>query len=764
MYTTLSIGRRLRRAIGVTTGTALIAGLSVVALAPGAVASDLDLTAEGSEVSQESTPQGEPTTEAPVTTPEAAEVVESEQARPEQPDEDAAPAQEAPAAEPDEAEAGEDAEPAESEGVPTASSARVAVDEDEDDLQAQAGNPGQTCPTGTVAVARYTYGTRTFAADFGADVVTLPRTANERRGDFTVVDAGTEITYVVVSSNNDSKVVAHSGPSGTYTNADLVDSAVDAQARVSGLEFCAPVEEEPAAFCPGIDDSTDYRTLFDYEYYAADGSSLGSTSNWTRQLSVEWLNRPVPAPIDRMMVRAVVTLKDGVDITTGECSYDFSLASYEAQGTTFVTSGQQVFVDHATGTITADNTSITLQVDPARCYGQSDLYKTSEVYNGAKTPRGPDYSPITFDGNMIANWMGGLGCETEPGDSEAFATFASSCQDDVVTVTATLDNSLSTEETTFAVVTESSNTGTADSAEDVVVAAGETDSMTFTVQLDETLTVDVRVDDEVIATQTFVGEECSVTEPQPPVVAAYASCENEQLSIDLVLDNPGAEPVTFDLVVDGESSAVQVEGGTTESRVFDLVLGDVLDLQVLVGDEVLLDEVYDANDCLEGVIVEPAAILVSDCLDDELVAALALATVDDGVTFEVVIDGESELVEVAADGVEVIEFALQQDETVTVEVLVDGEVLLPEQELDGVECADPTDTGSTPPPATGTPTDPGSAAPGAGGPTTPGTQPRVLARTGAETWTVALVAALLLAAGGTLVALGGTAPRGRRQA
>jgi hypothetical protein len=102
----------------------------------------------------------------------------------------------------------------------------------------------------------------------------------------------------------------------------------------------------------------------------------------------------------------------------------------------------------------------------------------------------------------------------------------------------------------------------------------------------------------------------------------------------------------------------------------------------------------------------------------------------------------------------------------------------------------PTDTGSTTPSETTstTPTDTGSTTPSETTSTTPATttttsasvlptvvtstpaasttpavQPAVLARTGLETWTVALVAGLLLLGGGAMVALGtGAAPSTRR--
>ncbi len=381
---------------------------------------------------------------------------------------------------------------------------------------------------------------------------------------------------------------------------------------------------EPAAFCPGIDDDVDYRTLFDYEYYAAGDVLLGSTDDWNRQLSVEWLNRPVPAPISSMMVRAVVTLKDGVDITRGDCSYDFSLASYEAQGSTFSTSGQQVFIDHDTDTVTADDTSITLDVEPAECFGQSDLYKTDKVYDGDETPRGPGYAPINIDGNMIANWMGGTGCEpTDPGTEEPSEEPSEGPSEEPSEGPSEEPSEGPSETPTDPGTTEPSEPGTTEPTEP---AAG---------------------DDLVFA-------------------AALATCDDESLLVGLALVNDSDADVPFAVVVDGEDEVVVVPGGTEEVSEYEVGLDEVLTVQVSVGGEVLVDESFDSGDC-------------TDANDD----------------------------------------------------------------------TDPTATATTP---------------AAGGPTTPGTQPRVLARTGAETWTIALVAALFLAAGGALVALGSNAPRGRRQA
>ena len=208
-------------------------------------------------------------------------------------------------------------------------------------------------------------------------------------------------------------------PSESETTGEPSESATTGEPSEEPSESATTDEPsesttQPAATCPGIDDGTDYRTLFTYEYYAGD-TLLGATPTWTRPLSVRMLGGPVPAPIDSLMTRAVVTLKPGVDITAGGCEYDFSLASYETQGPTFSTSGQQVFIDHDTDTITEDVLTITLEVLPAECYGQSDLYKTDEIYDGVRTPRGPSYMPITLDGNMVAASGGGTGCD-EPSE------------------------------------------------------------------------------------------------------------------------------------------------------------------------------------------------------------------------------------------------------------------------------------------------------------------------------------------------------------
>ena len=215
----------------------------------------------------------------------------------------------------------------------------------------------------------------------------------------------------------------------------------------------------PAATCPGIDDGTDYRTLFTYEYYAG-GTLLGSTSTWTRPLSVRMLGGPVPAPIDRLMTRAVVTLKPGVDITAGGCEYDFSLASYETQGPTFSTSGQQVFVDHDTDTITEDMLTITLEVLPAKCYGQSDLYKTDEIYDGVRTPRGPSYMPITLDGNMVAASGGGTGCD-EPSEEPSETSSGSVPPSESSTPSTPVESAtITTPPSTLPTTTTSTTTGT----------------------------------------------------------------------------------------------------------------------------------------------------------------------------------------------------------------------------------------------------------------------------------------------------------------
>ncbi|MBA2807655.1 LPXTG cell wall anchor domain-containing protein [Streptomyces sp. KM273126] len=93
-----------------------------------------------------------------------------------------------------------------------------------------------------------------------------------------------------------------------------------------------------------------------------------------------------------------------------------SLASYQAHGPTFATSGEQVFIDFDTVTVKSGRTdSLDIAVPDAGCYAQIDLYRGAVKFDGkpdandgfehGELPKGPD-RPVIKD-KLIAAWNGG---------------------------------------------------------------------------------------------------------------------------------------------------------------------------------------------------------------------------------------------------------------------------------------------------------------------------------------------------------------------
>jgi LPXTG-motif cell wall-anchored protein len=93
-----------------------------------------------------------------------------------------------------------------------------------------------------------------------------------------------------------------------------------------------------------------------------------------------------------------------------------SLASYIAHGSTFATSGQQVFVDFDTVTVKKGQTdSLDIAVPDEGCFAQIDLYRGAVKFDGnpaagdglvhGDLPKGPDHTVIKD--KLIAAWNGG---------------------------------------------------------------------------------------------------------------------------------------------------------------------------------------------------------------------------------------------------------------------------------------------------------------------------------------------------------------------
>ncbi|MFG2354920.1 LAETG motif-containing sortase-dependent surface protein [Streptomyces sp. NPDC048521] len=100
-----------------------------------------------------------------------------------------------------------------------------------------------------------------------------------------------------------------------------------------------------------------------------------------------------------------------------------SLASYQAHGATFATSGEQVFVDFDTVNVKPGQTdTLDIAVPDAGCFAQIDLYRGAVKYDGkldandgfqhGELPKGPD-RPVIKD-KLIAAWNGGTkDCTTD---------------------------------------------------------------------------------------------------------------------------------------------------------------------------------------------------------------------------------------------------------------------------------------------------------------------------------------------------------------
>lgn len=110
---------------------------------------------------------------------------------------------------------------------------------------------------------------------------------------------------------------------------------------------------------------------------------------------------------------AVLVKVDG-ELPEG-CSQAFSLASYETEGPTWPSSGHQSFLDHDTATIDAQHLQISLSVKTPECYGQTDFYWGSIIYDGQDAEGHgplPDYHnqvPTPYD--KISGSNGGHACE-----------------------------------------------------------------------------------------------------------------------------------------------------------------------------------------------------------------------------------------------------------------------------------------------------------------------------------------------------------------
>ena len=110
--------------------------------------------------------------------------------------------------------------------------------------------------------------------------------------------------------------------------------------------------------------------------------------------------------------QVVVALKSSA--AQKDISCDVSLNSYKTDGPTWPTSGIQALIDHKTVTLTKTNTTASLTVQTAPCFGQNDLYIGSTRFDGVDGAL-PQYPNGVFPTKLITAWNGGKACaETVP--------------------------------------------------------------------------------------------------------------------------------------------------------------------------------------------------------------------------------------------------------------------------------------------------------------------------------------------------------------
>ncbi|MFF3070462.1 hypothetical protein [Kitasatospora sp. NPDC057936] len=97
------------------------------------------------------------------------------------------------------------------------------------------------------------------------------------------------------------------------------------------------------------------------------------------------------------------------------CVYKVSLASYDSEGPTWSSSGEQAFLGWATAALSADNPRASLDVSAhlPKCFGQLDLYRGDRKFDGVDNPL-PNYPEGVIYGDLISAWNGGHSCEPEP--------------------------------------------------------------------------------------------------------------------------------------------------------------------------------------------------------------------------------------------------------------------------------------------------------------------------------------------------------------
>jgi hypothetical protein len=473
-----------------------------------------------------------------------------------------------------------------------------------------------------------------------------------------------------------------------------------------------------------------------------------------------------------------VTLKNANQLPA-DCEYPVSAASYETQGLTWPTSGDQTFVDHDSATLTPANNRVTLTIAAPTCMGQVDLYQGTAVHDGVANPL-PRYPTGVYGGQRIGSGFYAGGPCAQPAGEIVANPCPTDGSDRTATVTLRVSEGLGTQNFTVW-----SKTGAGDYVQvggTTTLPDGNTREATVTVPLpeDSVVTLQVRTDDGVLMTSAPFETDC-VTPPLVPsatAVAAPCPTDGSERVATVTLGVEDGEGPARDFTVwtkTGAGDYVQVGGTTTlpngagdRSATVTIPLPEdsTVTVQVRSGDFVYTSDAF-VTDCVTPPVVAPGAELGDAfCVPEEFgVVEVVLDNSDSevDVTFTLTVGegDESETAEVTVPAGAVEDGVLAAVEsTVETPVLVQvgDEVLLDEVVV--VDCTD--DTVPPPPGDTEAPDDtevggvrvPGVVTPGDTGAVGGGGQGSALPQTGAgDLAPLAGMSLVFLVAGGSLMAL-----------
>ncbi|MET7450577.1 LAETG motif-containing sortase-dependent surface protein [Streptomyces sp. NPDC005574] len=198
------------------------------------------------------------------------------------------------------------------------------------------------------------------------------------------------------------------------------------------LALCtASVAAASGAFATGTPGGDGWRSADGYR----PGSGAGTITETDRcQFSLDGSNFYDSVKVDDQNLRPTDDGKVHIKVrTAGDATTcTASLASYLAHGSSFRTSGEQVFVDFDSVTVEPGRTeSLDIAVPDAGCFAQIDLYRGAVKFDGqldakdgfdhGDLPKGPDH-PVIKD-KLIAAWNGGTkDCTTAPSQTPSTPT------------------------------------------------------------------------------------------------------------------------------------------------------------------------------------------------------------------------------------------------------------------------------------------------------------------------------------------------------